>query len=360
MRILVVDDSAFHRMSLLTALRELKNVSEVETASSGQEALRMLSRGRFDLVTLDIEMPGMDGFAVLRWIMANRPVPVLIVSDGAAQRSVMAALEFGAFEVMGKPSPRTGARDDWKVQLGRALETASQLRLEALQRRAGAEESSLPPSTSDPAEVRHPLSVEAGLGGLGAIAIASSTGGPPALRDLLRAFSPRPVVVAIAQHMPSPFTKSLATRLAATTGWDVREARDAEKVLPGQVVIAPGGLHLELLRSGGDVFTGVRDDGRGARWCPSGDLLLSSVASAFGTSSVGVVLTGMGNDGAEGSAHIVKAGGRVLLEGRETAVISGMPDAAHRRVPEAQRLPLPRLAEELCQFFPLGTLDGSV
>jgi two-component system chemotaxis response regulator CheB len=358
MKVLVVDDSAFHRMSLVTALREISSVTEVDTVSSGQEALRVLSRGGIDLVTLDIEMPGMDGFAVLRWIMANRPVPVLIVSDGAAQRSVMAALELGAFEVMGKPSPRTGAREDWKSQLGRALETASQLRLEALQQRAGVDESVLPPPR-EPSTNRVLLGQFPALG-LGAVGIASSTGGPPALRDLLRAFTPRPVIVGIAQHMPPPFTRSLAARLAATTGWDVREARDGERVFPGQVVVAPGGQHLEFHRSGNEIVSIVRDDGRGARWTPSGDLLLTSVAVAFGASSVGVVLTGMGNDGSEGSAQIARAGGQVLVEGKETAVISGMPDAALRRVPEALRMPLPRLAEELCLVFPLGTLDSSV
>ncbi len=356
MRVLVVDDSAFHRLSLATALREFASISTVETASSGTEALRILGRADFDLVTLDIEMPGIDGFAVLRWIMANKPVPVLIVSEGANNRSVMAALDLGAFEVMGKPSPRAGGREDWRGHLGRALETATQLHLDTLRARAAS--TYLGPEIRDVSPVTRQESAEESFLRMSraGIAIASSTGGPPALRELLQAFRRRPVIVGIAQHMPPPFTKSLAARLASTTGWAVREARNGEIAQPGEVLLAPGGQHLSFQLSGNDVIAIVSDDGRGARWCPSGDILLSSAAEVFGSAAVGIVLTGMGNDGSDGASRIAAAGGKVLVESRDTAVVYGMPEAASRRVPSAPRLALPKLAEELNQLFPVDTL----
>ena len=153
--------------------------------------------------------------------------------------------------------------------------------------------------------------------------------------------------MAIAQHMPAPFTRSLASRLSSGTDWEVREATDGREAIPGVVWLAPGGHNLELVRQDEMIFLAVSASGGRARWCPSGDLLFSSAARCFGSRAVGVVLTGMGDDGAEGALAIAGAGGVVICEGRETAVIPGMPDSAARLVPQAQRLPLPAIAQEV-------------
>jgi two-component system chemotaxis response regulator CheB len=177
--------------------------------------------------------------------------------------------------------------------------------------------------------------------------VAASTGGPPALRELFLGLPPQRAIVGVAQHMPPPFTRSLAQRLATGTPWDVREAVSGAEAAPAVVWIAPGGAHLEFVRQGDRLLLNVAPHDPSTRWCPSADRLFSSAASAFGARLVGVVLTGMGNDGAEGCRAIAGAGGAVLCESRETAVIPGMPDAASRAVPDAPRLALQRLPGEI-------------
>lgn len=334
-------------------------MTEIETAGSGAEALRLLHTREFGLVTLDIEMPGMDGFAVLRWIMARHPMPVLVVSEAQQERVAIVALEMGAFDVLRKPSFRQGGLASWKLLLARAVEGASELQVLPLARRARAGESGLRPA--GPLPSRAPWS--GGATRASALIVAASTGGPPAIRDLFATLRPRPVAVAVAQHMPAPFTRSLAARLDSTTGWRAREAVDGEEVTPGTVLVAPGGHDLEFVKEGGRVLCRVQRVLLGAHhpaWSPSADRLLLSAARVWGAGAVAVVLTGMGDDGAEGAGAIADAGGTVIAESRETAVVAGMPEAAARRVPSAIRLPLNEIPRELEERFPLATLPGPV
>ena len=341
MRVLVVDDSAYQRLTLASALQEHPRVVAVETAASGEEAIKKTLSSRFDLLTLDIEMPGMDGFAVLRWVMTHRPLPVLIVTDRKHERTAVLALELGAFEVMGKASARSGGVPAWKPLLFAAVDTAAAIRLDVLEERARSEPEGVPRRRRTPSVE---LAREAER--VAAVVVAASTGGPPALRDLLLGFPPRPVVVAVAQHIPAPFTRSLAQRLATATGWDAREAVDGMEVPPGAVVVAPGDADLELTRERSRVLARCAR-GAGRRWCPSADALFASAAEVFGPRAVAVVLTGMGDDGAQGARAVAAAGGSVICESRESAVISGMPDAAARAVPDALRLPLAEIGPEL-------------
>lgn len=349
MRALVVDDSAVHRLTLAAALRELPSVTAVETAASGEEAVRLLSRGRYDLLSLDIQMPGMDGFAVLRWVMTNRPLPVLVVTGAQHGPTALAALELGAFEVLRKPSPRSGGLERWKSLLSRAVEAAGELRLDRLApgREAGAEDRA--PAAPPPSGRAEPS--------CGVLVVASSTGGPAALRTVFSGLHPHPVPVLVAQHMPAPFTRSLAARLASVSGWDAREARDGDPLTAGTILVAPGGRHLVV--GGGPGGAAARlVDGGDARWCPSGDLLLTSAARAFGARAMAVVLTGMGSDGAEGARAVDEAGGVVIAESRETAVVAGMPEAAARAAPGALRLPLWAIADALSRRLALATLPA--
>lgn len=346
MRALVVEDSAYQRLTLASTLGSMPRITEVETASSGEEAIRKVLSTHFDLVTLDIEMPGMDGFAVLRWLMVNHPLPVLIVSDRKHERTAVMALELGAFDVLGKASARSGGLAAWKVLLADAVEKAAQLRVDLLSARARAT-----PAAPSPARKHRRAAPEAiAPEKTAAVVIAASTGGPPALRDLFLAFGPRPVVVAVAQHIPAPFTRSLAARLAAATGWDAREATDGAELHPGAITVAPGGRHLEMLREGPRVLARLLPESA-RRWCPSADALFASAALAFGPHTVAVVLTGMGDDGAEGARAVAEAGGTVICESRESAVICGMPDAAARAVPSALRLSLGEIAPELTRLL---------
>ncbi|HKC25549.1 MAG TPA: chemotaxis protein CheB [Thermoanaerobaculia bacterium] len=350
MKALVVDDSAYQRLTLASALREHPRIDAVDVAASGEEAIRKVLSSRFDLVTLDIEMPGMDGFAVLRWLMTHRPLPVLIVSDRKHERTAVLALELGAFDVMGKASARSGGLDAWKPLLVEKVEEAAAIRLDVLARRARA--SPEPAAPAPPRRKRHASLASARRDGekISALVIAASTGGPPAVRDVLVGFPPRPVVVALAQHIPAPFTRSLAARLATATGWDAREAFDGMELLVGEVAVAPGGRHLELALSGRKPVARVSEEGT-RRWCPSADALFASAAETFGPRVVAVVLTGMGDDGALGVRAVADAGGTVICESRESAVISGMPDAAARAVPGARRLPLSEIGPELARLL---------
>lgn len=337
MRVLVVDDSATQRMMLASALREISSITEVETAASGEEALQKARRRSFDLVTLDLTMPGLDGFAVLRWLMANRPVPVLVVSDRRHDGSALEALELGAYDVIGKASPRAGGLAAWKRLLSDAIAEALQIDVRLLARRA---EKELGDERRSPRTGQEPTGAP-----LGALVVASSTGGPGALRDVFLSVPPSAVFAAVAQHMPAPFTKTLAARLAAATGWDASEPRAGEAARPGSLWIAPGGRHLEFDRGAARVIARISSPCSGDAWCPSGDLLFQSAARLFGPRVVAVVLTGMGDDGAAGAAAVAKAGGTVICESGETAVVPGMPDAAARAVPGALRLPLPRIGD---------------
>lgn len=345
MRVLVVEDSAYQRLRIVEALRGTAGVAEVEAVGTGEEAIRRLLTHEFGLVTLDLGLPGMDGHAVLRWIMANRPLPVVVISSDREERSALAALEAGALDVLGKAGAHPESLGRWRKRLAEVVEGARTLSMESLLRRSTARASEPPISGSIPHPSRLPTPVSSPAG----LVIAASTGGPPALRELFLGLPPQHAVVGVAQHMPAAFTRSLAQRLSSGTPWDVREAVAGTEAIPGVVWIAPGGAHLEFVRQGDRVLLNVAPHGPSFRWCPSADVLFTSAAAAFGARLVGVVLTGMGDDGAEGSRAIAAAGGTVLCESRESAVISGMPDAAARAVPEARRLALPRLPAEIEQ-----------
>ncbi len=344
MRVLVVEDSAYQRLRIVEALRGVAGVSDVEAVGTGEEAIRRLLTHGFGLVTLDLGLPGMGGHAVLRWIMANRPLPVVVISSDREERNALAALEAGALDVLGKAGAQPESLARWRKRLADVVEGARSLSMESLLRRSAARASGLPASSSVPRPARL-LPAEGEPAGL---VVAASTGGPPALRELFLGLSPRIAVVAVAQHMPAPFTKSLAQRLSSGTPWDVREAVSGAEAIPGVVWIAPGGGHLEFVRHKSDrLVLNVAPHGPSMKWCPSADVLFDSAASVFGARLVGVVLTGMGDDGAEGSRAIAAVGGSVFCESRESAVICGMPDAAARAVPEALRFALLRLPAEI-------------
>jgi two-component system chemotaxis response regulator CheB len=352
LKVLVVDDSAYQRLMLASALRMVPGVTSVDTAPSGEAALRSLVADRYDLMTLDLEMPGLDGFAVLRWVMENRPLPVLVVTSLSRDRVALSALELGAYDVLRKPAPSVAAKAGWKRDLARSVDEARLLALPALANRARKGDE-LPPAVREVAPARDRVASPFPS----ALVVAASTGGPAALRELFSSFPRRDIVVGVAQHLPAPFTRTLAARLASLTGWSAREAADGEPALPGTILVAPAGNHMEFVGDPGFPTVRVCRVRREDRWVPSANTLLSSAAALFGKEAVAVVLTGMGNDGSEGASRVAEAGGTVIAESAETAVIPGMPDAASRAVPGALRLPLGAIGRELERWFPLATLS---
>ena len=317
-RVLVVDDSSFNRKVISEIIESSDEFEVVAKAFDGEDAISKIIRFNPDAVTLDLEMPRMDGFSVLRWIMANRPMPVIVVSARESNRSVFKALDLGAVDFVVKPSklasPELKLIDEELLAKMRAIPA---LQFDRVQRRL----------VQEPPEVpRSGLSVPRSERFAGVIAIAASTGGPPAIQRILMGLDPSlasPVL--ICQHMPPIFTKLFAERLTGLTGRMVLEAEDGHRVLPKHVYVAPGGSQLKLGRSENQQFLQVTERKPEDRFAPSANYLLASVAKACGRHCMAAVLTGMGDDGKEGALDVHRAGGLVVAESEASAVIFGMP-----------------------------------
>ena len=318
-RVLVIDDSAFSRRTIIRMLERSPLIEVADWAHDGQEALAKALEQPYDLITLDLEMPRMDGFTFLRILMARRPTPVIVVSGRAGDQDVFRALELGAVDFLAKPTPRaTPELATIEQELIRKVHAVRELRLDRLRERLG------PPSA--PSGAAGPR-----LGAHRVVAIGSSTGGPAALMQLFAAFeTPPPCAFVVAQHMPEGFTRGFATRLAATTAFAAQEAEDLALPQPGTILVAPGGAHLEFEARGGGVVARLAPRGPKERYAPSVDRMFVSAAKHWGPDLLAVVLTGMGDDGAKGAAAVKRGGGNVIAESAETAVIFGMPQQAIR------------------------------
>jgi two-component system chemotaxis response regulator CheB len=342
MRVLVVDDSAVMRKLLSALLSRDPEVEVVATALDGAVALRKVAQLRPDVVTLDLEMPGMDGIDVLREIMRRSPVPVVVVS-AHTQRGAAAsvtAMALGAVDVVAKPRHSAGA----------GLEAMAVELLAKLKAVAG-RKWRRPPAMSSPRRSPGPAS---GLARQ-VVAIGVSTGGPAALSYLLpRLPADLKAAVVVVQHMPEGgFTEMLARRLSQGCGLDVREARDGDALRDGQVLVAPGGRHLRVRRrpQGALALVGGGEPVSGHR--PSADVLFHSVAEEFGPRGMGVLLTGMGEDGAAGLQEIRAAFGRTLAQDEESSVVFGMPRAAIARGAVEQILSLEKIPDAI-----VSAVDG--
>ncbi|MBV9775347.1 MAG: chemotaxis response regulator protein-glutamate methylesterase [Gemmatimonadetes bacterium] len=338
-RVLLVDDSAFVRRATQRMLAPLEEVEVVGFAGNGEEAVECVRALRPDLVIMDVNMPGMNGMQALERIMAEHPTPVLLLSSLTQEGAevTLRALEAGAVDFLDK----TGAGTVMDIHgLGPVLRDKV---------RAILHSEHLPSPAPDVDTPAPPGKRVAAAGTYEVIAIGASTGGPRALTEVIPALpAGLGAGVVVAQHIPAGFTETLAERIDRRSRVRVREGRDGDAVLPDEVLIAPGGHQMVVERAGEGLRVRVWEDRGEHLHRPSVDLLFDSVARAAGRHAVGVVLTGMGNDGAEGLGRIRGAGGRTLVESAETAVIYGMPQAA---LPHAERsLPLDRIAAALAEI----------
>ena len=341
---LVVDDSAFNRSAISQMLTGDAGIEVVGTATDGVDAIGKTLRFSPDVITLDLEMPNMDGFTFLRWLMKERPTPVLVLSSRSDSRSVFRALELGAVDFLAKPEARIsksleGVREElllkvrgmFSLEMGKVRSTVELLARERI----------APVVRKDEEAVARKCEIEV-------VAIAASTGGPPALQAILTGLpGDLGAGLVISQHMPPGFTRSFAERLNKLSQLIVSEAAAGDRIRPGTVLIAPGGHHLLVKRDRDGLFAELVPRDPSDKYVPSADRMMESVAESCGAAVLGVVLTGMGNDGAAGAQAIKKRKGQCLAESQESAVIFGMPQEAIRSGAVDKVLPLARMADEI-------------
>jgi two-component system chemotaxis response regulator CheB len=336
-KVLVIDDSAFSRQTITRMLETSPLVEVVGIARDGEEALRKTLELKPDVITLDLEMPRMDGFTFLRIVMAKRPTPVVVISGRAAEDDVFKALDLGAVDFIAKPTASaTLELQTIEEGLIRKVHAVRELRIDKVSNRIQA----APPVLTRPVRQDHAIAP--------VVVIGSSTGGPPALVQIFGAFTEAPpCTFLVAQHMPAGFTRGFAERLDRLTPLRVSEAVGGEELEAGSALIAPGGCHLELEMRGSRVVTRLEPDEDSGRYVPSVDRLFASAAKQYGESLLAIVLTGMGDDGREGACQVKEAGGRVIAESEETAVIYGMPKQVVNAGAADQILPLQEIPAEI-------------
>ena len=325
-RVLVIDDSAFNRRTLTRLLESIQGVEVVATATDGNEGLKQAMRLKPDLITLDLEMPVMDGFTFLRILMKTSPTPVIVISSRGEDINVFKAMELGAVDFIPKPTHIPSlALFDIKDELAMKIKMLPHLQIDKVAKFEGKHQVS---GIQYPEERQE--EPRAGYGAWDVVAVGSSTGGPPALSAILPNFPEGfPASVVVSQHMPPGFTKPFAERLNKICKINVREAGDNEGVKGGEVLIAPGGCHLSFRRDRkGVVMTKLQERRGDDKYVPSVDIMFSSSAEVWGKRTIGVVLTGMGHDGKEGVVAIKEKGGYVMAESQETSIIFGMPESA--------------------------------
>ncbi len=318
-KVLVIDDSAMVRKIFSRELAKDPEIEVVGTAPDPYIGRDKIIALKPDVLVLDIEMPRMDGLTFLEKLMKAKPMPVIIVSSLAQKGCDVAfrALELGAAEVMAKPGASYSV-GDMSEQLKEKIKAAAKAKVSKLI-------SKTPAATQPVNKIRNKALIKTTNK---IIAIGASTGGTEALKNLLTALPPTMPPVLIVQHMPQFFTKSFADRLNDLCALEVREAVNGEPASPGTVLIAPGNQHMTLKRSGANYYVEIKDGPLVHHQRPAVEILFLSVAQYAGSNAIGVILTGMGKDGARGLLEMKKAGARTIAQDEASCVVFGMPKEA--------------------------------
>ena len=320
-RVLVVDDSALIRGVMTELLSSDPDLEVVGTAQDPYIARDKIKTLTPDVLTLDVEMPKMDGLTFLQKIMAGHPMPVVMVSSltESGCETTLRALEIGAVDFITKP----------KIDVQHNMNELSQEITSKVKAAAAATVKKRVPTVESAERIRELASQSSMIKTTDAIiAIGASTGGTEALKDLLEVLPPNTPPIVITQHMPERFTKTFANRLNELCQISVKEAEEGDSVLPGQALLAPGNYHMELRRSGARYHVSLNQNGAVNRHRPSVDVMFQSVARYAGANSLGVILTGMGNDGAAGMLEMKKVGAFNLAQDEASCVVFGMPKEA--------------------------------
>ncbi len=325
-RVMVVDDSAVVRQVLSATLGEDPEIEVIGTASDPVFALEKMQRDWPDVITLDVEMPRMDGITFLKKLMAERPTPVVICSTltGKGTETSMQALAAGAVSIVTKPT----------VGLKQYLQDASDDLIHAVKAAAKANMRRMTPVLNTPklsadAILSAPTQAMAQTTDM-VVAVGTSTGGTQALEAVLTRLPRVSPGIVIVQHMPEKFTEAFANRLNGMCQIEVREAKHGDRVIPGRALIAPGGRHMLLKRSGAQYHVDIMDGPPVSRHRPSVDVLFRSVAKCAGKNALGIIMTGMGDDGARGLKEMREAGAKTYGQNETSCVVYGMPKEAMR------------------------------
>ncbi|NJD76800.1 MAG: chemotaxis response regulator protein-glutamate methylesterase [Candidatus Methanoperedens sp.] len=352
-KVLVVDDSALMRKVISDILASFPDIEVIGKAKNGQDAIEKVTSLRPDVVTMDIEMPVLNGLNALGYIMSECPTPVIMLSGDNSADITITAFQYGAVDFILKPSGEI-SRDiaNIKDELIKKVRAAAGVAVQKLgfieeKRKKETIAREPQPDRREKAEhIKKPISKKI-------VIIGSSTGGPRALQQVIPLLPPT-LAVLVVQHMPPGFTKSLAERLNLQSRIRVREAREGDVVEPGTVLIAPGDFHMTVkqqMTNGGmrEVIALTKGERvQGVR--PSVDVLLKSAVPIYGERAVGVILTGMGSDGSEGIKKLKSAGGKVIAEDESTCVVFGMPKSVIDQKLADYVLPITKIAESIAQI----------
>lgn len=346
-RVLIVDDSAVVRETLSDVIGRHPGLEVMGTAADPFQAAEKIRNEIPDVITLDVEMPRMDGITFLRRLMAQRPIPVVVCSSlvGDGTRTLMEALDAGAIDIIKKPNMSTREfMEESAMRIGDVVYAASRARVGSRRPVLNTEKLSAdailpPPSTGAMAKTTQTV-----------VAIGASTGGTEALSALLSSLPPFAPPIIIVQHMPETFTGAFAKRLDSLCEISVAEARDGDSVIRGRALVAPGNRHMLLRRSGANYQIELRDGPLVSRHRPSVDVLFRSVARHAGGNAVGVILTGMGDDGARGMKEMRDAGARTLGQNEASCVVYGMPKEAMKHGGVEREVPLAEMPKLIVQM----------
>jgi len=349
-KVLVIDDSASVRQAMTAVLQEDPELEVIAAAADPFAAARYIQEQVPDVITLDVEMPRMDGITFLRKLMSQCPIPVVMCSSltEAGSETLLQAMEAGAVDVILKP--KVGVADhlvEHNLQIRDTVKAAAKARIRG--RTPVRAAATLAPQEKLTADAMLPPPTGRAMSRTTemVVCMGASTGGTEALREVLQALPANSPGIVIVQHMPESFTKAFAKRLNGLCEVDVKEAEHGDTVMRGHVLIAPGGRHMMLDRQGARYIVTVRDGPLVTRHRPSVDVLFRSAARNAGANAIGIIMTGMGDDGARGLLEMKQAGARTIAQDEASSIVFGMPKEAIARGAADRIVPLDAIAREL-------------
>ncbi|MDC7239393.1 MAG: chemotaxis response regulator protein-glutamate methylesterase [Spirochaetales bacterium] len=348
-KVLIIDDSAVVRQTLSTIIEGEPDIEVINTAPNPIIGEKKIEQQKPDVIVLDIEMPQMDGLTFLKKLMSENPIPTIICSSKTEKggQNAINAIEFGAVDIVQKP--KVGTKEflqESSIRICDVIRAAARSRVRKVKPRPAASGPVAPKLTADAilAKSKRPLSIDTTEK---IIVVGASTGGTEALRVFLEMMPATSPGIVIVQHMPEHFTKSFAERLNTLCKIEVKEAENNDVVFPGRALIAPGNMHLLLKRQGARYYVETKEGPLVCRHKPSVDVLFRSAARYSGPNTVGVIMTGMGDDGARGMKEMKEAGAYNIAQDEKTCVVFGMPNEAIKHGGVDLVLPLDKIAAEL-------------